>query len=275
MQGIFNPTENALRSYIHEEGLFYTLNRIGQVELRNLRKEDKEFSHEKFYNNECDAYNYLYYENFSCYHNEAKGSDYFRRGCFIKEGMKVLDLGANIGMFAMSAIERGASKVYCFEPIRATYNCLMLNSLRYPENEIETYNIGISDFSGTSTFSLHTDWSHNGGGKMNSLQNADNNSFYSENCAMIDVVSVFEDPIWGDVDFLKIDIEGAEQIVLSKIPDKALMRLECIAGEFHCHSAEFQIFQDSFIARCHNFGFQSYVLYQGDGTLRTIHLWKD
>jgi hypothetical protein len=108
---------------------------------------------------------------------------------------------------------------------------------------------------------------------MQSLSRENEVSFYTENCAMIDVVSVFNDPVWGDVDFLKIDIEGAEEVVLNNLPDSALERLLCIAGEFHCHDEQFQIFQDNFINRCHGFGFKSYVLYQGYG-LRTIHLWK-
>ena len=37
----------------------------------------------------------------------------------------------------------------------------------------------------------------------------------------------------------------------------------------------FDDFQNNFVSRCYKFGFQSFVLYQGDGRLRTIHLWKD
>ena len=74
---------------------------------------------------------------------------------------------------------------------------------------------------------------------------------------------------------LKIDIEGAERLVLEKMPDKILERLKCIAGEFHCYNESFDDFQNNFVSRCYKFGFQSFVLYQGDGRLRTIHLWKD
>ena len=268
-----NSTNHLFKLFNDSEGVFYTLTPEGEIRLRNLKAEDKDFSVPKYYNNECDGYNYLYFENFTCNIDNAQGSDYFRGGCVIKEGMKVLDLGANIGMFAMSALEKGASKVYCFEPIKATYTCLMLNALRFDDIRIETFNLGVSDKTGTATFFLHTDWTHNGGSKMQSLERANETSFYTENCAMIDVVSLFNDPVWGDVDFLKIDIEGAEEVVLKNLPDIALERLKCIAGEFHCHDEEFQAFQDNFIQRCHGFGFQSYVLYQGDG-LRTIHLWK-
>jgi FkbM family methyltransferase len=265
-------TDNML---VPKSGVFYTLDKDGNQVLRNLKKENQGFTHERFYDGEFDSYNYLYYENFECFHNEAQGSDYFRYGCKITEGMKVLDLGANIGAFARCAIERGASKVYCFEPIRTTYNCLMLNSLLYDDNRIETYNVGISNQTGSESFSLHTDWTHNGGGKMDSLNINNEKVFFSENCVMIDADSLFLDKIWGDVDFLKIDIEGAERLVLEKMPDKILERLKCIAGEFHCYNESFDDFQNNFVSRCYKFGFQSFVLYQGDGRLRTIHLWKD
>ena len=266
---------NTNNMLVPKSGVFYTLDKDGNQVLRNLKKENMFFNHEDFYQGLFDSYNYMYYENFECYHNEAQGSDYFRRGCKIKEGMKVLDMGANIGFFALSAIQRGAKKVYCFEPIRTTYNCLMLNSLLYDDNRIETYNVGISNQTGSESFSLHTDWTHNGGGKMDSLNINNEKAFFSENCAMINAHSLFLDKVWGDVDFLKIDIEGAEYIVLNQMPDKILERLKCIAGEFHCHNEFFDAFQNNFISRCHKFGFQSFVLYQGDGTLRTIHLWKD
>jgi FkbM family methyltransferase len=275
MHSIFNTTKDLMKLFEDSTGVFYTLDSMGKIVLRNLKKENQGFTHERFYNGEFDSYNYLYYENFECFHNEAQGSDYFRYGCKINEGMKVLDLGANIGAFARCAIERGASKVYCFEPIRTTYNCLMLNSLLYDDNRIETYNVGISNQTGSESFSLHTDWTHNGGGKMDSLNINNEKAFFSENCAMINAHSLFLDKVWGDVDFLKIDIEGAEYIVLNQMPDKILERLKCIAGEFHCHNEFFDAFQNNFISRCHKFGFQSFVLYQGDGTLRTIHLWKD
>jgi len=260
---------------VPKHGVFYTLDKYGNQVLRNLKEENKNFNHEGFYLGHFDSYNYLYYENFECYHNEAQGSDYFRRGCKIEEGMKVLDLGANIGLFALSAIQKGALKVYCFEPIRATYQCLVANCSIFDDTRIQPYNFGISDRTGSMKFGIPKDWTHNGGGQMSSLTNSNADVFYNEFCAVVDAQFVFNDSLWGDVDFLKIDIEGAERLVLEQIPDHLLIRLKCIAGEFHCHDDSFEKFQHDFINRCYTFGFQSFVLYQGDGTLRTIHLWKD
>lgn len=257
-----------------QAGEFVVLGRSGHLFTRNLEKEDKDFTMEKYHNGECDSYSYLYHENFSYYQFDATGCDYLRYGCRINSGMKVLDIGANIGVFARAAVLRGASKVYCFEPMTPTYRCLELNAQFAPEI-IETFKLGVSDKSESTTFQIHTDYTHNGGGQMTEINPFLSNVVHSETCALIDIRAIFCDKIWGDVDFLKIDIEGAEEIVLKALPDAALQRLVCIAAEFHSHTPEFDIFQENFIQRCQNFGFKSFVLYHGDGHLRTINLWKN
>ena len=255
-------------------GEFVVLDHHGHLYIRNLKKEDEEFTVEKYRGGEFDSYNYLYHENFSYYEFDATGCDYLRYGCRIDSGMKVLDIGANIGAFARAAVLRGASKVYCFEPMTPTYRCLELNA-QFAPDVIETFKMGVSDKSESTNFQIHTDYTHNGGGQITEINPFLANVVHSETCALIDIRAIFCDKIWGDVDFLKIDIEGAEEIVLKAIPDAALQRLVCIAAEFHSHSREFDIFQENFIQRCHNFGFKSFVLYHGNGHLRTINLWKN
>jgi FkbM family methyltransferase len=257
-----------------QEGDFVTLTPEGHLQLRNLKEEDKDFTVEKYHSGQFDSYNYLYHENFSYSQFDATGCDYLRHGCRIDSGMKVLDIGANIGAFARAAVLRGASKVYCFEPMTPTYRCLELNA-QFAPDIIETFKLGVSDKSESTNFQIHTNYTHNGGGQMTEINPFLANVVHSETCALIDIRAIFCDKIWGDVDFLKIDIEGAEEIVLKAIPDAALQRLVCIAAEFHSHTPEFDIFQENFIQRCQNFGFKSFVLYHGDGHLRTINLWKN
>jgi FkbM family methyltransferase len=257
-----------------QEGEFVTLTPEGYLQLRNLKEEDKHFTMEKYHRGELDSYNYLYHENFSYTQFDATGCDYLRYGCRIDAGMKVLDIGANIGVFARAAVLRGASKVYCFEPMTPTYRCLELNA-EFAPDVIETFKLGVSDKSESTNFQIHTDYTHNGGGQISKINPFLANVVHSETCALIDIRAIFCDKIWGNVDFLKIDIEGAEEMVLQALPDAAFQRLVCIAAEFHSHTPEFDIFQENFIKKCHNFGFKSFVLYHGDGHLRTINLWKN
>ena len=107
---------------------FYTLDKYGNIVYRNLQAENVDFDANEFHNNpRWDSYNFLYYENFQYFAFDSRGSDYERFGCKIEQGVSVLDFGANIGAFARYARLRGASNVYCFEPITPTFHCLYKN----------------------------------------------------------------------------------------------------------------------------------------------------
>ena len=77
------------------------------------------------------------------------------------------------------------------------------------------------------------------------------------------------------IDFMKIDIEGGEVDVLTSITDKNLSTLRCLSAEFHKSYEEFDFFQEQFIERMINLGFKFFVLYHGDGYLRTLNFWKE
>lgn len=254
------------------DGEFYTLNKDGRIVLRDLKKENETFSVTEYYGGKFDSYNFLYYENFNFYEWGSNGSDYERYGCQIDYGVKVLDFGANIGAFARYARMKGAREVHCFEPMTPTFECLQLNTAGDPNTHI--YNIGVSDRTGTATFEIHTDFTHNGGGSMVGFASNSLDIHHSQTSVLLGIAEIFESKKWEDAEFLKIDIEGAEQIVLEAIPDKALRSLAYISGEFHSHSPEFDIWQQNFIQKCADFGFESFVHYHGNGQLRTINLWK-
>ena len=110
-----------------ENKKFWTLRPDGSEVLRDLNEENKNFTREGYLNGEFDANNYQWYEMFHHYSFDDNGCDYERHGCYIKEGDVVLDLGANIGVFAHRAETRGASKVICFEPVTPTFNLSLIH----------------------------------------------------------------------------------------------------------------------------------------------------
>ncbi len=92
---------------------------------------------------------------------------YFRHGIGIADGATVLDVGANIGMFALAA-HRAASgvRIHAFEPNPATVACLRRNLARYGVNgEVHAYALGqcastarFTEYEGSSILSgLHAD----------------------------------------------------------------------------------------------------------------------
>ena len=254
-----------------ENKLFYTLTPEGLEVLRDLKKENKTFTVEDYNLGKFDGYNYMWFEMFN--HNlfDDNGCDYERQGCFIKEGDVVLDLGANIGIFAHRAETRGASKVICFEPITPNFSCLIKNK----GSKTIVHKNAVGNSNKFTEFKIHTNFTHSGGGTSKSKElSLDNHKFvHSELVYVIDINEIFES-YDSKINFMKIDIEGGEIDVLNHIKDDYLSSLRCLSAEFHGGSDEFDHFQSFFVSKMTRLGFKSFTVYYGDGKLRTLSFWK-
>ena len=250
---------------------FWTLRPDGTEVLRDLKKENESFTLEKYNDNEFDANNYQWFEMFHHYSFDDNGCDYERKGCYIREGDVVLDLGANIGVFAHRAETRGASKVICFEPVTPTFNCLTKN--KGPKTSV--YKNAVGGKQGFTTFNIHTDFTHIGGGTSHDqdLMLSDKDIIHSERVIIIGINEIFEG-MDIKIDFMKIDIEGGEVDVLTSITDEHLSSLRCLSAEFHKTYDEFDIFQSDFCNRMSLLGFDNFTVYYGNGNLRTLTFWK-
>ena len=254
---------------------FWTLNSKGEEVLRDLEKEHENFSIEKYNSGEFDGNNFIWYEMFDMYLMESNGCDYERKGCYIKEGDVVVDIGANIGIFAHRAEVRGASKVLCFEPITKTYNCLQKNL--GPKSE--SFKLSVSNKNEFKEFAIHTDYTHIGGAFLMNHQEhfTDKNIIHKESVFSININDIFNTVLTERIDFLKIDVEGSEVDILNSITDENLKKLRCLSVELHKTDESFEEFQWSFLERVHSLGFERFVLYHGVDTnakLRTLTCWK-
>jgi FkbM family methyltransferase len=251
---------------------FWTLSPEGTEVLRDLENENKTFTRDAYLRGEFDANNYQWFEMFHHYVFEDNGCDYERMGCYIREGDIVLDLGANIGVFAHRAETRGAAGVICFEPVTPTFSCLIKN--KGPKTCV--YKNAVGSNSGFMTFNIHTDYAHIGGGssKNQDLLLDQKSIIHSERVIVIGINEIFEG-IGTIINFMKIDIEGGEVDVLEAISDENLSSLRCLSAEFHKTYDGFDLFQDKFVQRMNSLGFKSFVLFHGDGNLRTLNFWKE
>ena len=132
--------------------------------------------------------------------------DYFRS--ILKEGMNVVDVGANLGIYTLHAL---AAKcfVYSYEPTPKIFKILLdnigINGFE-PEGKAAAYNLAVSDVEGEMKFAVYD----------NLFQN---NTFFPINAGdkTIDVRTVSLDnhlSHLAHIDVVKIDVEGAEQLVL-------------------------------------------------------------
>jgi FkbM family methyltransferase len=129
----------------------------------------------------------------------------------LKENMVIMDIGANIGYYSLMAARRIKSGIiYAFEPVDNTFKKLEENIRLNDFRNIKTFKMAVSDNdeplqlfvgskknTGTSSITTHYDFD----GKMETVQSATLQAF------------VVEHKI-SHIDFVKIDVEGAEMKVL-------------------------------------------------------------
>ncbi len=137
---------------------------------------------------------------------EIQRSIYFEEGHTIQNGDIVLDCGANVGAFTRQALEMGASKVIAIEPAPENLECLRRNfSQEIAEGRVLIYPKGI--WNRDAKLDLHVD-------PKNSA--ADSFVMNSGNTHVVPQISLTTiDKLIGEldlhkVDFIKMDIEGAE-----------------------------------------------------------------
>ncbi len=123
----------------------------------------------------------------------------------IKKGMKVFDLGANIGLFTLhfSKLVGEEGHVYAFEPDPELFRILETNVSINKLDNVSIFPLAVSNKSGIANFSL------------NAVQDGDNrldSTTRTQNRIKIETVSLddFCEQKKIKVDFLKMDVQGSE-----------------------------------------------------------------
>lgn len=199
------------------------------------------------------------------YHEIFNLLDYYKnRERIINEGDVVVDLGGNVGIFNRWAYSQGASKVISFEPDKRYFKLLSLNA----DPRSILFNAAMADTIGEFTL-FQTD--HLGG---STLLGAGDGVRYPVRTYTLDYL--FETGLVDKIDFLKVDIEGAEQHAFAGISDDNLKKVRNIAMEYHHghlgHNVELR---DNLINRLQSLGFSSYLLFMGgNDELQMIYFTK-
>ena len=89
------------------------------------------------------------------YHEVFESDAYWKHGLRLRPGEIVLDVGANIGMFALGVAARFPGVVvHAFEPMPRVYEALVENARRCDLARIETHAHGLSKALGVETFTF-------------------------------------------------------------------------------------------------------------------------
>tara|TARA_B100001123_G_C15288764_1_gene1016648 strand:+ start:1018 stop:1803 length:786 start_codon:yes stop_codon:yes gene_type:complete len=208
-----------------------------------------------------------YFENFfqiDC--KDERGSDYERAGCFIKEGDIVVDVGANIGCFSRYALTKNPSRVISYEPFSKNFECLKYNT---KDTICEIHQNAVSNNSEPITL-LGSDTFSGGSNIMNHDQNGLYNISETVDCVTLD--SLFENDVIDKIDFLKIDVEGAEIQVIKGLNSDNLFKVKKIAMEVHKNMFDKSDLRDM-VGKIGNAGFNLFT-FDLPGDLSIYHWYR-
>jgi FkbM family methyltransferase len=171
----------------------------------------------------------------------------------VEEGDIVFDVGASLGPFTYSILEKNPRHVFAFEPSFEEFKTLVLNTRQGPVTQI---NKGISHHIGQFNFD-------------NVFEYNDDSKFYSTTFQ-----KVIEDYNIKTIDFLKSDCEGGEyDIFNSENLVWIKQNVKKIVGEWHLSTPElkekFRIFRDTYLRILPNFKVRSYNGYNIEEKLWT------
>jgi FkbM family methyltransferase len=205
--------------------------------------------------------------DYAIYHEIYNLKDYYHnKEKRINQGDIVVDLGGNIGIFNRWAYSEGAGLVISFEPDKRYFNLLKKNV--QPKSII--FNAAMSDTIGTTNI---FESNHLGGSNI-FVSNTENIVNYSIRTYTLDYL--FESKLIDRIDFLKIDTEGAEQLIMKGISDENLSKVKNISMEYHHGHLNFdETLRTEMIHRLNKLGFNSYLLFLGtNNQLQMLYFWR-
>jgi FkbM family methyltransferase len=151
--------------------------------------------------------------------------DYF--GYKVTEGSVVVDVGANIGVFAIYAVmECRADRVIAFEPHPDNYALLERNVHDNGLTNVTCVNAAVSAFTGTAT--LHVTPANSGGHSLTAPPTAE--SLEVPTLTLDRAAEIYH---FGAIDYLKLDCEGAEYAILDSVSPELLAQVDRISMEYH------------------------------------------
>lgn len=143
-----------------------------------------------------------------------------------QKDMVIVDVGANIGI-TVDHFRKHAKRVIAVEPSSEHFTALAKNKEFNKWDNVELYNVALSDKDGEATLSHHA-----ANRTCNSITN--NYGGDSETVETMGMDTLFEKAGIDEVDFMKFDPEGAEELILySEGFRKVAPKIKSIECEFH------------------------------------------
>jgi FkbM family methyltransferase len=185
------------------------------------------------------------------------------------EGEVIVDVGANIGVFALFAAADSAARIYAYEPVGTTYGQLRHNvELNDLAGRVKTFNLGVTGRSERRAIHVSPH-----GSPFSSLYGGDGAATEEIDCVGLE--AVFTENGIDRCDLLKLDCEGAEFEILYGAPDNVLNRVRRICVEYH-EQADHPDFRGSaLVEHLARHGFRLTDAVRDQGSCGTLWLARD
>jgi FkbM family methyltransferase len=150
----------------------------------------------------------------------------YTRGFYVPQpGHRVIDGGANIGLFSLWIARQAPCHVVAFEPVSRNYQMLLENLRNARVTIVAARQAGLSGIPGRATMT-------------NSPRSLDHRLVAVNETAAPDSVPTYSlaqavDFAGDEVDFCKLDIEGSERDVFEHVDPATLRRVRRFAIEYH------------------------------------------
>lgn len=182
----------------------------------------------------------------------------------------IVDIGAHYGYFSIFAAKNSGphASVFSIEPSKNNYYHLQENVTANGIKNIKTFNLAIGSERGTTTLYTGNNQNHS---LFENYRLLDQNR--KSEIVTVNTLELFmsENGI-ENIDFLKIDCEGAEYSIIESAPKHVFEKIKTISMEFHDMKNEKQTAEhllEKFIKN----GFQI-VKYEYDQTARNLNYGK-
>lgn len=139
----------------------------------------------------------------------------------------VIDIGAHIGVFAIWAAQQAhLGVVYAYEASQANFELLVENRHLNQVTNLNVKNLAVFDRRGEYDF-----YQPGGNGALGSL--LQDQGAKKETVTAITLEDLFKENHIDQVDYLKLDVEGAEYPILLDCPAETLQRTRHLVLEYH------------------------------------------
>ncbi|MEM2030323.1 MAG: FkbM family methyltransferase [Archaeoglobaceae archaeon] len=132
--------------------------------------------------------------------------------CHVAQGDIVFDVGAHFGFFSYYALQKGAKKIYAFEPNPYVFEILKEHANIWDKEKIEPFCLALSSFEGEAILTIPKGKELYGWATINEAIKRPETEIRKIKTTTIDRF-VKENNI-EKVDFIKIDTEGSEREII-------------------------------------------------------------